>query len=514
MKRVRGDGEGEDPVDEAAEVAELDEAGARRLALRLERAVSRNLEARAASSEATRWVESELELDEAVAAMSAAAASPSVYVALVRARAHETLSSLLAHENADVATGVLRVLGELLEDQAEEEEERLVEALAGELAEAGAVGAALANWGRLQQTHEGGGPAVEATVEFLERMHARDPETAEGLAAAKGFLGLAARSFLPATAATEEAALAVSELLSTAVMSGTEALAAQQQAPAERAAVLDPLLGLVNRLGRSTKSISMPEAETLSNVANAIANLVQLPGWAEAFSAGQGVQLMCKLLEKEGNGVVCAARLLSFATQDNSTFCEELVEAGGLVPIFSLWKLTEWPKKMAKRFGWGADEFTTLSESLVEVLHNACSLLGHETMQQLRVWKKFNDNDGEAVVRAAQRWSEYRSVLAGRGLMVTEAATAELDQEEADELLMQRLDAGYSTLTQLTLLIIWLACVPTPLQESLRKHIGSAVKAHGIRWHDVNAMLLDHKKRTGYDIYASITPQVQALFLP
>lgn len=84
---------------------------------------------------------------------------------------------MLAHDNTDVSTAVLNLLSELLDDAPGEDEEIMAEALAGELAEAGAVSATLLNWRRLLDAGEAGGPGGEATAAFLDRLIVRDEET-------------------------------------------------------------------------------------------------------------------------------------------------------------------------------------------------------------------------------------------------------------------------------------------------------------------------------------------------
>jgi beta-catenin-like protein 1 len=502
MKRVRGDEEGEND-----EAQELDEAAVKKMLLQLERCVSRNMEARSAHArDPSKWIESEMELDEAVTGVTAISADPRLYAVVVQQRAHETLLGLLVHDNADVATSVLTLLTELLDDAPEEAEEAMAQALAGELAEAGALSAALANWKRLEPGKDGA--AVEATAAFLERLHARDGEVAEALAAAPGFLALVARTYRDA-AATEETRLAVSELLSTAVLSAGPVAA--------DTAALDALLGTLNTLGRASKGAGLAQSEILSNTAGAVANLVLRPDWAEAFATLQGVQLAAKLLQKGGAGVLAAMRLLSCATQENAAACETLVEAGGLGELFWWWKQPGWPRKAAKRFGWGQDDWQTMGEALVSTVHNCCALLAHDSMPQLRLWKKFADNKGEAVSRAGQLWSEYRAGLARKGLMATapqpdgNVAGGEEGDEEERELLLRRLDGGWLQLTQLTLVLVWLAVVPTPLQQELASEVAAAAAMYDLQWVQVAALLQENRRRTGYDL-SSVNVQLEKLF--
>ena len=503
MKRVRDD------EDEKGEAQELDEAAVKKMLLQLERCVTANMEARGSHPrDPSKWIESEVELDAAVSALTAVSAEPRLYATLVQQGAHETLLGLLMHDNVDIATGVLALLTELLDDAPEEAEEAMAQALAGELAEVGALAAALGNWKRLEPGRDAA--AVEATAAFLERLHARDGEVAEGLAAAPGFLAQVARTYRDA-AAGEETRLAVSELLSTAVLSAGAAV------PAD-AAVLEALLTTVHTLGRATKGAGLAQSEVLSNTAGAVANLVLRPEWAEAFAACQGVQLAVKLLEKGGAGVLAALRLLACATQENAAACETLVEAGGLGELFWWWKQPGWPRKAAKRFGWGQDDWHTASEAFVSTVHNCCALLAHDSMPQLRLWKKFADDKGAAVTRAGQLWSEYRAGLTRKGLMPDapgpEAHKKEGEEEEEQEeeraLLLRRLDSGWLQLTQLTLVLAWLAAVPTPLQPELAAAVAVAASMYDIRWLQVAAVLQENRRRTGYDL--SVADQIEKLF--
>jgi beta-catenin-like protein 1 len=105
--------------------------------------------------DASKWIDSEVALDEAISSLSTISSNPKLYAIIVQQHAHETLVGLLAHDNADVSVAVLNLLAELLDDAPEEDEELMVQALGGELAEAGAVSAALLNWRRVQEAGEG-----------------------------------------------------------------------------------------------------------------------------------------------------------------------------------------------------------------------------------------------------------------------------------------------------------------------------------------------------------------------
>lgn len=134
-----------------------------------------------------------------------------------------------------------------------------------------------------------------------------------------------------------------------------------------------------------------------------------------------------------------------------------------------------------------------------------CVHLGAGTVAQLRLWKKFDD-EPTAIPQAVQLWSEHRSHLMRKGLMVGEAAlVADADDDGDDaELVLQRLSEGHIALTQLTLILVCLAALPSPLQPSLRSKVSAAAKLASVRLADVSALVHDHRRRTGEDFTATL----------
>jgi beta-catenin-like protein 1 len=101
-------------VDSAAEVVELNARGVRSLAMRLMRAAKLNTEARVRyEGQPTKFMDSEIALDDAIVALSSLAARPDLYAAFVDATATPALLQLLAHENSDIGGAVVSLLVEL-----------------------------------------------------------------------------------------------------------------------------------------------------------------------------------------------------------------------------------------------------------------------------------------------------------------------------------------------------------------------------------------------------------------
>ncbi len=161
-----------------------------------------------------------------------------------------------------------------------------------------------------------------------------------------------------------------------------------------------------------------------------------------------------------------------------------------------------WPKKLASKHQWGPEEWRALREHLTSVMCSLCVHLGAGTVAQLRLWKKFDDEEA-AVAQTVQMWSEHRSHLLRKGLMVGEAALEDADVAGDDgddaELVLQRLSEGHIALTQLTIILVCLAALPSPLQQALRNKVSAAAKLASVRFGEVAALIHDHKRRTGDD---------------
>lgn len=111
IERILADGDEET-------VPTLDSTGVKRMLLALERALTKNITARAKyAGEPLKYLDSEVELDRTIKALHAIAAAPEEYAVLAESPViNSTLSALLAHENVDIAIDVIELLKELVDD--------------------------------------------------------------------------------------------------------------------------------------------------------------------------------------------------------------------------------------------------------------------------------------------------------------------------------------------------------------------------------------------------------------
>jgi beta-catenin-like protein 1 len=94
MKRGRRDEEDDEEVhaEEPVDVSELDEAAVKKMVLQLEKSATKNMEVRSLHpKDPSKWIDSEVALDEAISSLATISSNPRLYVVLVQQKTHETL---------------------------------------------------------------------------------------------------------------------------------------------------------------------------------------------------------------------------------------------------------------------------------------------------------------------------------------------------------------------------------------------------------------------------------------
>jgi beta-catenin-like protein 1 len=122
---------------EAAEVEALDETNLKRMILLFEKRALRNQEMRVKfPDQPDKFMESEVELHDVLQELHAIATNPELYPLMVDLGVVPSLLELLAHENTDIAVGIVDLLQELTEsdvyNEAPEEADSLIDALLGQ----------------------------------------------------------------------------------------------------------------------------------------------------------------------------------------------------------------------------------------------------------------------------------------------------------------------------------------------------------------------------------------------
>ncbi|KAK2076040.1 hypothetical protein QBZ16_001376 [Prototheca wickerhamii] len=384
----------------------VDPRAVRRLAGALSKKASVNLEQRTRhAGEPSRFLESEIELDEAINALQAVAAAPELYPVLVEAGAPETLVSLLSHDNADVAGSVLELLAELVGEDAAEEALDPTLALVAALEAAGLLSA------------------------LGQRLTSLDERVPEEAAAAR-----AALNVLQALVELDPAA-------SPRVLGATGAWLLGRLTGAGEAGAVDALLRAISPY-RKRDAADADEREYVESLFAALCALLIEPAARRDFVEAEGVELMVLVLKGRRPCRLAALRALDFAATECPEAAARLVARGGLGALFGAF--------MGRVGARGRREEREEEEArAVSLVCTLLCLLPPAEPAFARVAAKFVEAEHEKVDRLMEVLFRHEArVQAGEARLVAREGA----DPDPDALLLARLDAGLFTLQQCALI--------------------------------------------------------------
>ncbi|KAK4186798.1 Catenin-beta-like protein [Podospora australis] len=416
----------------------IDASWLKKSSLAFEKKISKNAELRAKfENDPAKFIESEADLDAAIKALSILSDHPSLYKLFASLGCAGSLVSLLAHENTDIAIDAVEIISELTDQDvaaSEEEWSSLVDALL----EADLLSLLVSNFSRLDEANsEADRSGVYHALSVLENL-ASQPSTAETLGKDTPLL-----QWLLSRAQRQEKPIGQNKQYSAELL----AILVQDSAPNREALIklnaIDTLLQLIAPYRKRDPDKSNPdEEEFVENVFDTLTLLVTPLKGKEEFVKAEGVEL-CLIMLKEGGKKVTqpkALRLLNYAALNSlgSGLCEKIVEAGGLKPIFTL-------------FSKKSDSVTI--EHLVGIFGSMLRYLPGDTPERIRALAKFVEKDYEKIGKLVQLRREY----AAKVKQVDEQFADQLASgEEDDEWFSRRLDAGFSVLQTIEVILAWL----------------------------------------------------------
>lgn len=343
---VSGGVDGEEPSveeilrrGELVEVSEMDSEAAKRLLLQLEKRMLVNRELRVKyADDPRRFVDSEVDLDEAIKELSLLASAPEVYEVVVACDGAQSLASLLSHENGDVRASTLGLIRDLLDPESAEGTEGGLEGtrtLAAALIKTDIVELAAANLERFDETSAEESQATHDALGLLEHLCELDsswateswrraPDLARYLVervAAKGF---------------DANKLYASEVLAIAVQRSD---ANARRLGDDDGALLDRLLTAANYYRRRSPA-DADEEECLENVFDALYAALAVPANVPFFVKAEGVELMVRCAREGRHAAACALKVLDAAlssiapSYDDACAATRLVASAGLKVVF------------------------------------------------------------------------------------------------------------------------------------------------------------------------------------
>lgn len=216
---------------------------------------------------------------------------------------------------------------------------------------------------------------------------------------------------------------------------------------------------------RSRGVCSIEEEEFVENVFDILCAVLMEDSAKESFLKYEGVELMILVLKGRTSSRTAALKCLDFATTRYGAACDRAVAKGLLPLLFGIFMGKMKIKKDKDSTSKRANEVNREEEEsrAVSIISNLLAGSGEENKS--RTLSKFVENEFEKCDRLMEIFTRYATKVAEEERRIH--ALYEGEQDE-DEILLARMDAGLFTLQQCTLII---AVLWSTADYGLRKRI-------------------------------------------
>ncbi|XKL60497.1 hypothetical protein PGB90_007554 [Kerria lacca] len=437
----------------------LDEFTLKRMILLFEKKSLKNREMRIKFIDLPeKFMDSELELHQAIQELHAIATVPDLYPVLVQLQAIPSLLDLLSHENTDIAVAVVDLLQELTDTDIMQESDEGANSLIDALFKNEICALLVQNLERLDEFVKEESEGVHKTLGIFENLIEFVPEKVEDIAK-QGLLNWLLKR-LKAKIPFEVNKLYASEILSILL----------QQSPENRILFgeLDGIDVVLQQLAifKRHDPGSAEEQEMMENLFDCLCSSLVNKENRDKFLKGEGLQLMNLMLREKKLSRNGSLKVLnhSMSGQFGAENCNKFIDILGLRTIFPLFMKT--PKKNKKRT-------ITVEEHEEHVLSIISSMLRHcRGPQRQRLMNKFTENDYEKVDRLLELHFKYltKVELIDKEVENMEKESDMTDEEFENEVYFRRLEEGLFTL-QLIDYIILEVCTngPTSIKQRVTK---------------------------------------------
>ncbi|XP_063393704.1 beta-catenin-like protein 1 [Cydia fagiglandana] len=427
---------------EATQGEVLDENGVKKLVLLFEKKALKNREMRIKfPDQPEKFMESEIDLHEALQDLSAVATVPDQYPLLVELKCINSLLELLSHDNTDISTKVVHLLQELSDVDILHESEEGAEELINALVDAEAPSLLLHNLARLDEHIPDERDAVHNTLAIIENMAEFRPAICEDVAK-QGFLQWILKR-LKMKVPFDANKLYATEILSILL----------HTVPTNRKLLgeLDGIDVLLQQLAfyKRHDPNGAEEQEAMENMFDSLCCALMEPSNRDRFLRGEGLQLMNLMLREKKLSRNGSLKVLSHALTgpDGRDNCNKFVDILGLRTVFPLFMKTPKKKRLLT-----VDQHEEHVVSIISSMLRNC-----QGSQRQRLLAKFTENDYEKVDRLLELHFKYMDKVDR-----TEKEMEQAGEDLADDAqYFKRLTGGLFTL-QLVDRIILEVCTAGP----------------------------------------------------
>lgn len=422
----------------------LDEGTLKRMVLQFEKRALKNQEMRIKFPDMPeKFMESEVELHEAIQEMHAVATVPDLYPVVVELNAVPSLLELLSHDNTDVAVGVVDLLQELTDVDILHESKDGADALIDALLEQQVCALLVQNLERLDETIREEADGVHNTLAIFENLTEFRPDVV-GDVAKQGLMQWLLKRLRTKTP-YDPNKLYVSEILSILLQNCTE-----NKALLGTMDGIDVLLQQLAFYKRHDPS-SAEESEMMENLFDCLCSSLMVSTNRDKFLRGEGLQLMNLMLREKKLSRNGSLKVLNHAMSgpDGRDNCNKFVDILGLRTIFPLFMKT--PKKNRKRV-------LTTEEHEEHVVSIIASMLRNcRGPQRQRLLSKFTENDHEKVDRLLELHFKYLDKVEEVDMLIEHQRKErgrENYEDDDDENYLKRLEGGLFTLQLIDYVIL------------------------------------------------------------
>lgn len=416
---------------EVANIDALDEASLKKMILLFEKRVLKNQEMRIKFPEDPgRFMESEVDLNDAIQELRSIAANPDLYPLFVELNAVPSLLELLAHQNTDISVAVVDVLQEMTDVDGLHESMEGAHVLIETLRKQQVFALLVQNLERLDETAKEEADGVHNTLAVIENLMEVRTEICREAAEQGLMLWILKR--LKVKLPFDPNKLYCSEILS--IMLQTTESNRLLLGSLDGIDVLLQQLAVYKRQDPATSE----ETEFMENLFNCLCSSLMARENRERFLRGEGLQLMILMLRERKLSRNGSLKVLdhAMAGPDGRDNCNKFVDVLGLRTIFPLFMKT--PKRNKQRIISMEEHEEHVCSIIASMLRNS------KGPQRQRLLPKFSENDFEKVERLLELHIRYLEKVEAVDIEIEETEK-EMDLDESDEAYenyMKRLAGG------------------------------------------------------------------------
>lgn len=523
-------------VDSAPEAEKIDSHGVKKLIANFEKAFTENSKMREKhANDQQKFFESEWELDRNLKALQAIATAPEHYIELLRNGTHDSILSLLSHDNPDIAIGAIDLLRDFLaSDESEaigteeggmEEEDieiqkelvtQTIHVFTSQLLSLSLPSMLETCLARFNESIPEEKQGVYNTLELLESLlEIAGPETCEFVVEkTKIVRWLLDRIMSDKFGAFDDVKLYSSEVL--CIMAQTSS-AVQSHIGSVKG--IDTLLQILSKYRKANPTVA-EEEEMVENICNTLCVACTPSENRQLFLKSEGLDLIRLLIKSKLYVQRAAAKVLSFIITNDVQASAQWLDIGGLGTLFTAFMhqskvaKADGEKQKRKKHSVLDDEehiVSTLAALLTnfkDAIQEAQSKISEDNVAESmalsaesdkysayieRIVVKFAENNCEKLERLVALHGKYFERMRKIDEKLREEDDEDVARDDLDEdnLYEDRLEAGLFTLQLLDYVLVFVSNTIPALKERAGKYLADSQSS----WSDVKSVLLEYAVR-------------------